>query len=135
AASTTQAAVITWGAATGISGDTNVSTNGTLVNAVNVGPSGTANTTINGVLFNGLFLTGNNVSSGNFNFQIATSFSSNTITSVNAPYSALSASYRAMLSTLAGDFATPFTLTMSGLTVGNTYEFQFWSNDSNGFNT
>src|SRR5262249_5061681 len=38
-----------------------------------------------------------------------------------------------MLGTEAGDFTNAITLTMSGLTPGNTYEFEWWKNVSNGF--
>ena len=67
-ATASHAAVGNWGAATTISGDSNVSIAGTLVGALNIGGAGVANTTVNGVTFNGLALSGNNVTSGNFNF-------------------------------------------------------------------
>jgi len=129
-----QAAPIVWNAATTISGDSDVSTDGTLVNAVNLGATGVAATTVNGVLFNPLVMTGTSVSSGNFTFAIPTMFSAfNGAGAPNPPFSTLSASYKALLSTIAGDFTTPFTLTMSGLTVGDSYEVELWSNNSNGF--
>jgi hypothetical protein len=87
---------------------------------------------VNGVTFNGLAFTGsNNVTSGNFNFTIPTTFqSSNGFTTASAPFSNLSASYRALLSSGAGEFTNPITLTISNLTVGATYEFEWWSNAS-----
>ena len=45
------AALITWGSATTISGDTDVSTSGTLVGAFNIGGTGVPSTTVNGVTF------------------------------------------------------------------------------------
>jgi len=129
------ASSITWGAIHGISGDNDVSTNGSLVGAFNLGGPAVNSTVINGVNFTGLTVTGqSNVTSGNFNLNIAAgTFQSATITPAVPPYSTLSAAYREMLSTPAGDFTTPFTLTMSGLTAGLTYEFQWWSNSSGAF--
>ena len=74
AAPTSEAVSITWGAAQTITGDSDVSTSGTLVRAINIGAPGlpsVANTTVNGVLFTGLALTGNNVTSGDFNLATA----------------------------------------------------------------
>ena len=125
------AAVVTWGAPTGITGDSDVSTTGTLVGAFNIGGPGVANTTVNGTTFTGLALTGNNVTSGNFNLAIATAFqNSNSFGSGSAPFSSLSAPYQALLSSAGGDGNTPFTLTMSGLVTGQTYQFEWWSNNS-----
>ena len=133
-AATSQASVLTWGAPQNISGDTDVSTTGALVGAFNVGITGVANTTVNGVTFNGLDLTGNNVTSGNFNLTIASSFAgNNSVGSANPPFSSLSATYQSLLGSEAGDFTTPMTLTMSGLSPGSSYQFQWWKNVSNGF--
>jgi hypothetical protein len=126
------ASSITWSAAQNISGDADVSTAGTLVGAFNVGGSGLGSTTVNGVTFNPFVLSGSSATSGNFAFAIATSFAANnTVGSALAPFSSLSASYQTLLSSAAGDFTTPFTLTMSGLTVGHSYAFEWWSNFSN----
>lgn len=129
----THAAVINWGVgAQGISGNTDVSIAGTLVGAFNTGAPGVGNPTVNGVAFTGLALTGNSVTSGNFNLSIATTFqSSNSFGFGAAPFSSLSAPYQALLSSAAGDGATPFTLTMSALVTGQTYQFEWWTNDSN----
>jgi len=128
------AAPIVWNAATNISGDSDVSTDGTLVNAVNLGAAGVAATTVNGVLFNPLLMTGTSVLSGNFTFAIPIGFSAfNGAGAPNPPFSILSAPYKALLSTIAGDFTTPFTLTMSGFTLGDSYEVELWSNNLNGF--
>jgi hypothetical protein len=128
------ASAITWGSPQNISGDSDVDTTGSLVGAFNIGVSGVGSTTINGVTFAGLALTGSNVTSGNFNLTIATSFAgNNSVGFAAAPFNTLSAAYQGMLSTEAGDFTNPITLTMSGLTPGNTYEFEWWKNVSNGF--
>ena len=127
------AAVVTWGAATNISGNSDVSTAGTFVGALNFGGSTVANTTVNGVTFTGLNLTGaTNVTSGIFTFTSATPASaSDAVGSANAPFSSLSAPYRALLSSRVSSFGT-FTLSMSGLATGATYQFEWWSNDSTG---
>lgn len=47
----------------------------------------------------------------------------------------LSSSYQTLISSTAGDYTTPITLTISGLSVGQRYEFEWCSNSSNGFVT
>jgi len=89
-------------------------------------------TTVNGVPFTGIALSGTSVTSGNFTFTQTGGWNSGNVTSANAPFAALSASYRNLLSWGAGDFTSPAPITMSGLTVGAKYEFEWWSNDSNG---
>jgi hypothetical protein len=128
---TADAALITWGAAQNIVTDTDVSTAGTLVGAINAGGAifGTpAVTTVNGVSFD------------RFDFPGTTPvgiFSSAGITlgtnyvSGNAPFSLLSADYQNLLQQNFSAFTNPYTLTMSGLDVGATYAFQWWASDSN----
>jgi hypothetical protein len=129
------AAPITWGPVTGISGDSDVSTTGTLVNAVFVGfdPNGgppnfvPPNQTVNGVTFQAIGL--NSSTSGNFTINptiqaIALNGSG------SAPYSGLSGSYQTLLADLPSGGGTAFTLTMSGLTVGDKYQFEWWYNKS-----
>ena len=139
AASTTHAASITWGLPTninpagGAASDLDVSTAGTLVGAFNLGGTGVGNTTVNGTTFTGLALAGSNVTSGNFNFATAGTFAgTNSVGFGSAPFSSLSAPYQALLSSAAGTATgpTPFTLTMSGLVTGQTYQFEWWSSQS-----
>ncbi len=135
-AGTSPAAIVTWGPATGVSGDSDVSTNGTLVGALNLGDTGVGSTTVNGVTFTGLGLNGNNATSGNFTFSTAGSFiSANDVSKSSAPFNVLTASYQLLLSSIGGTLSAPtalvpFALTMSGLTVGESYEFQWWSTDT-----
>jgi hypothetical protein len=131
-----QAATITWGAPTNITGNADVSTNGSLVGAFNVGDTGVAATTINGVNFQSFavpsFSMGATV--GNFAISCAgTMFSQFSFGSGNPPFSALSSEYQTLLAaaTSVGSI-NAFTLTTSGLMVGAQYEFQWWVNDSNG---
>jgi hypothetical protein len=127
----THAANIIWLGATGITGDSDVSTTGTLVGAFNIGGPGVATTTVNGVTFTGLALTGTSVTSGDFNLSIPTAFeNSNAFGTGSAPFSGLSAPYQALLSSGAGDETTSFTLTMSALGIGQAYQFQWWCNVS-----
>ncbi len=134
------AAPISWGASHNISGDADVATDGTLVAAFNIGaPSnggpGLGSTTVNGVPFAAFALSGTSSTSGDFTFAIAGDFfaADNDLGSSNPPFSNLSAGYQTMLSSSAGAFFNPFTLTMSGLTVGTHYEFEWWF-DSSGTN-
>jgi hypothetical protein len=136
AAATSKAATITWGAAQNITGDTNVSTNGTLVDAFNIGPGGTPTTVVNGVNFASFAYPTASLTSftqGNYKVEVSASFlgSANTFGSGSPPFSSLSAPYQTLLSTGGGaSIGANYTLTMSGLTVGQTYEFQWWSNNS-----
>ena len=134
-ASVSHAATVTWGAAQNITGDSDVSTAGTLVAAFNLGGTGVGNTTVNGTTFTGLALSGTSVTSGNFTFASPGLIgSSGGGGSVVAPFINLSASYQTMLSSLVGTLSpTTFSLTMNGLSVGASYQVQLWSNDSNGF--
>jgi len=127
-----EAEPITWGAATGISGDSDVATLGTRVGAFNTGATGVGSTTVNGVLFDPLVMSGTLVTSGNFSLAISGSafIAINVFGSPLAPFSTLSAGYQALLASAGGDFTAPFTLTMSGLTPGAEYLFQWWDNRS-----
>lgn len=68
-----QAGIVTWGAATTITGDSDVSTNGTLFGAGNIADSDSL--TINGVTFTGITFTNGEttVTSGNFEFSVSAS--------------------------------------------------------------
>jgi len=124
-ASVSHAATVTWGAAQNITGDSDVSAAGTLVGAVALRPgNGNGNTTVNGVTFTGVnpFVT---TTSGVFSFSGITSGLS--FSSGNPPFSTLSPSYQSLLTTAS---SSGFTLTMSGLSVGATYAFEFWSNQT-----
>jgi hypothetical protein len=122
------AATITWNTPQNISGDTDVSTTGSLVQASNVsGP----NTTVNGVTF-AEFPTGGGGGSVTFGlFTLNGSFGDfGGYLNSDAPFTA---NYAALLST--GDFGSNnsvMTLTINSLTVGDTYQFQVWMNDSRG---
>lgn len=125
---------ITWGTPQQITGDSDVSLNGTLVGAINLaGPA----TTVNGVNFQALAIVNNGANTiGNFTYEA--SFFYNVINpalstaSASPPFSLLSAGYQSLLGTAAAAGGVQ-TLTMNGLTVGQAYEFQAWVNDSEDF--
>jgi hypothetical protein len=123
---------IAWGPPTTISGDTDVSTDGTLIAAFNTGGPDISTTTVNGVTFTALALHGNTFTSGNFTFfhnNPGPAFLFNDhVGSSKPPFSALSPSYQALLSSFTG--GAPFNLTISGLTTGQSYEFEWWTNIS-----
>ena len=125
-----KAGTINWSGAQTISGDSDVRTDGTLAGAFNIGASGVGATTVNGVTFAGFPVRGTSSSYGNFTFTLSTGFGAvNGNTSTNPPFSLLSAPYQTLLSSYAGNpVAAPFTLTMTGLTPGDQYEFGWWAN-------
>lgn len=138
---TAQNATINWGLGVqAISGDSDVSTQGTLVNAFNLGTSGVTFATVNGVTFTAFAFPGyasfeSSVTVGNYTFNeigdggLLNSY--NNLGSGTGVYSTLSPSYRSILSS--GGSSTlldTLQLTINGLTVGDTYEFQWWNNNS-----
>lgn len=148
--SSVNAATIVWGSPTNISGDSDVSTNGTLLSAVNPGLYGSMGqaTTVNGVNFIAWATGGGGVPtdpSGLFTLTPAPGFgifTTSGLGSASAPFSALSSAYRVLLD--GADYASnpsqtqfngSITMTINGLAVGNGYEFQWWFNDSRPFST
>jgi len=138
---------ITWGSATTIAGDTDVSTSGTLLYAYNVGWDGAtggfngstgtavAAATVNGVTFSAFGLpagyptSGNTVTVGSVTMTEAPGnlWSSNSLGNATG----LSSSYQSLLAS-GGGASNPatITITLGGLTVGNQYQLQVWSNNS-----
>jgi len=132
------AAPVTWSMAMDITGDADVLVSGSLVGAYNVGDGGVPAATVNGVTFAPFALnsSGGPVSSGTAgDFTLATAdifASSNTAYgSTAAPFTSQSAAYQALLAsaTITSAPAT-FTLTITGLNVGNDYQFQWFANTS-----
>jgi hypothetical protein len=133
------ASVITWGGAQNISGDADVSTAGSLVGAFNLGGAGpgpggpVANTTVNGVTFVGLALTGSSsATSGNFNLAGPGPLHGSGGWFQPGPFG-VSASYGVLLDSLVSSgLGQGWTLTMSGLVPGASYQFQWWSSANSG---
>lgn len=130
-----EGSVITWGSPTNISGDTNVSTAGSLVAAFNMnGPD----VTVNGVTFVAFPVTGGSTSAtmGNFSFTESPGIlvAPTNLGSASPPFSNLSANYQTLLSSaISTSDNNSLTLAISGLIVGQTYQFQWWLNASSNF--
>ena len=132
------AAPIVWGTPQTISGDSDVSTTGSLVYAYNVGPSPTVSSTVtvNGVAFQPFPI---------INFPATNAFTYESVTITESPnlllgydvssssgqYGALSPAYRAVLDGGAGA-GIPDTITVSlgGLSAGQQYLFQWWASNA-----
>jgi len=132
-----EGSVITWGAPTNISGDSDVRTDGTLVAAFNMnGPDAT----VNGVTFASFTypFMATTATNGSFTFTESPGhmLAASGLGSGNSPFGNLSSSYQTLLSTaLTTDDNNTLTLTISGLIVGHQYEFQFFVNGSNSAGT
>jgi hypothetical protein len=130
-----EGSVITWGSPTNISGDTNVSTTGALVAAFNMNGSAV---TVNGVNFAAFPVAGGSTTatSGNFTFNETpgTLVAPTNLGSANPPFNNLSANYQTLLSSaISTSDNNALTLTITGLVVGQTYQFQWWLNASSNF--
>jgi hypothetical protein len=127
-----EGSVIQWQSPVTISGDTDVSTLGTLVAAFDMfGPT----VVVNGVTFTAFNVTGGSTSasSGNFTFNESPGIltPSSSLGSNSTPFSNLSANYRSLLSSaISTSDNNTLTLTITGLTLGLTYQFQWWVNAS-----
>ena len=127
-----EGSVLTWQTPTTISGDTDVNTLGSLVAAFNMAGSAV---TVNGVNFDQFSVPaqGTTVANGNFTFNESPGFfvPQTNLGSVSAPFANLSADYKTLLSSaISTSDNNALTLTISGLTLGRTYEFQWWLNAS-----
>jgi hypothetical protein len=128
---------IVWGSPQTVSGDSDVSTTGSLVYAYTFG--GTAappSATVNGVTFSPFRIPGGVVTSTTVgSVSLAESpgnlFGSNSLGSSSAPYSALSTDYKAILGSGAyADVPASITVTLGGLTSGQNYLVQWWTNNA-----
>jgi len=116
------AASITWGAATTISGDTDVYTNGTALYAYYWG---SGNKVVNGVTFTASSAV---TPWGNISFSSGFSADYGAFSAAAAPFTNLSSAYQAVLT--GGDYgASPGTVTLNGLTIGHSYSMQIWISD------
>ncbi|MGC9261811.1 MAG: PEP-CTERM sorting domain-containing protein, partial [Phycisphaerae bacterium] len=140
-ANTASASTITWGAAANISGDTDVSTAGSLVVANEFGSSTTPET-VNGVTFSPFTASPSAVAKqGAVTLSAPTSGDTVETMDVGFGPSGFSASYNALLNGAAalgnGPTATngldPMDLTITGLTSGAQYQIEIWVNDSRGY--
>lgn len=130
---------ITWGAAQTISGDSDVSTSGSLVYAYTFGTTSVAATTVNGVNFAAFGISNTPTTSsatvGSLTLQevpgVLASYSN--LGGSGAPFTSLTSGYQALLSS-GGSADNPSTITVSlgGLIAGNQYSVQWWSSNSAG---
>lgn len=131
------AAPITWGSATNISGDGDVSTAGTLLYAYNIGGSSVSGQTVNGVAFAAYAfppLGANFVDNGTVSFFETVPggelFGNDSLGSPASP--SLGAGYKAILASGGGAmYFASIVSTLGNLTVGRQYELQLWVNNSN----
>ena len=128
---------IVWGSPQTVSGDSDVSTTGSLVYAFTFG--GTAappSATVNGVTFSpftvpGGIVTSATVGSVTISESPGNLFAYNTFGSASAPFSTLSSDYRTLLGSGAyADLPANITVTLGGLTSGQQYQVQWWTNNS-----
>ena len=130
-------AQITWGSAQNITADSDVSTLGTLLYAYNIGETGVASSTVNGVLFSSYvfppFLTANTTTTGSVTFTESPDFLRpfDNLGTGSGSFGDLSEDYKTLLSSGgSAESALTITGTFGGLTLGNDYLIQWWSNDS-----
>jgi len=124
----TQAAPITWGPATTVSGDSDVNTDGTLVYAFDLSNT---NLTINTVPF-AAGNSGTSLGGGIITMTgVGTTYTG--YSSASAPFSGLSPDYQNLLKGGAYGGTGVATNTLNGLIVGHTYKVQFWVNDARSY--
>ena len=136
-------AQVTWGTAQNITGDSDVSTLGSLLYAYNIGESGistppvVASTTVNGVLFSAFAFpqndTTNTVTLGDLTITENPDqlWAWNWLGHTSGAFTGLSAGYQSLLASggSAGAAGT-ITVNLGGLTAGQDYLVQWWSHDS-----
>jgi hypothetical protein len=127
---------ITWGSAQNITGDSDVSTLGSLLYAYNAGEAGVTSTTVNGVLFSPYVFPHHphqTTTTGSVTFTESPDYllPFNNLGTGSGSFDSLSGSYATLLSS-GGSAGLPDTITgtFGGLTAGNDYLIQWWSNDS-----
>lgn len=131
------AATITWGTPQTISGDSDVSTVGTLVYAYNFGPffgpATVVSSTVNGITFEAFPITHpTSVTVGSVTIsESPANLIGFNVLSVTGSYGALSPAYRAVLNGGAGaGFPDTVTLSLGGLSAGQQYLFQWWASNA-----
>ena len=123
---------IVWSSPITISGGGDVSTDGSLVAAFNMnGPD----VTVNGVTFSAFAVTDQShvANNGNFAFEEnqGVILAPNGLGSGLPSFSNLNANYQTLLSTaISADERDVLVLTISGLSIGQQYQFQWWCNAS-----
>ena len=132
------AAVINWGSARTISGDSDVSKTGSLLYAYNIGNSAVQATTVNSVTFapfvfpdRSALVTSSGTGSVTFTEFGGALWGVAGLGTGSTPYSSLSSSYQALLDF--GGGASPYdtiTAALGGLTIGQQYQLQWWTSNA-----
>jgi len=132
---------IVWGSPQNVSGDSDVSTTGSLVYAFTFGGTATPpSATVNGVTFSPFTIPAGNITTVTVGDVTVTEFPGNlfaynTFGSASAPFSGLSSSYQSLLGSGAyADQAPSITVSLGGLTAGQQYQLQWWTNNSANIN-
>jgi PEP-CTERM motif len=134
------AANVSWDTPAIISSDTDVSNNGTLVYAYTFGASGVPAVSVDGVTFESFGVPTSDsvpVTVGNVSLAVSSGdlFFSNNFGGgdTSGAFASLSEAFQNLLrSGVSTSFNNGLlTLTLGGLTIGQRYEAQFWSSDSN----
>lgn len=141
-ANSLRAASIIWDTPTFITSEADVSTSGTLLYAYNFGSTAVFPATVNGVTFESFPVASvtTSVTVGSVSMTTAAGdFFTTTNTgagSASDPFLSLSADYQGLLQSGVSTFIFPtltMTLTLGGLTDGQNYMVEFWSNGSGSF--
>ncbi len=119
-----QAATITWGSATTISGDADVATGGVKLYAYCWGTAAT----VNGVAFTATKATGN-VGTDLSLSSAFTATNSTTFGASGTPYDSLTANYKNIIKGAVYGSASAGTVTLRNLVVGRSYTVQIWVHD------
>jgi len=135
-----QAASVIWGTPQGISSDTDVSEFGLLLYAYTFGSEGVPATSVNGVTFQSFGVPDGSSSTMVIDdVSLAISENNSFFTNNDAGYdsgafAALPSDYQELLMSgiSTSEASGVITLTLGGLTSGQIYAVQFWSNDSSG---
>ena len=133
------AGFVTWSTPHTIVNNSDISTTGTLVVAHNLGAPGNSSATVNGVTFTPFGTNGPVNILGNVKLSAAANILGDNINfgEIVMPFSDLTLPYQTLLqsgSFTSGLFPPPeITLTLSGLSMGTQYQFQWWANQSGFF--
>ena len=115
---------ITWGTATTIAGDSDVSTTGTFKYAYHWN---TGDQTVNGVTFTGT----TSYTAGGGDVDLSNFYANHPdFTSTSAPFVNLTTAYKATLSGSPYNQGATVTVTLKNLTIGNSYAVQVWMEDA-----
>lgn len=134
-----QAAPIVWGSPQTVNSDSDVSTNGSLVYALTFGGTpAPSSATVNGVTFSAFTIPGGfplptTVTVGSVTLTESPGFllGSNSFGTASTPFSGLSTPYKTILESGAyANQALSITVSLNGLTNGQEYERQWWTNNS-----